>query len=72
MQIHDVERIARLALREVGAGDPPVTVTAVDGDPDRWEISVGGNHPVTLTIRAGAGTTANYVREQIFNQLSGR
>jgi hypothetical protein len=61
MQIQDVERIAKHALRELGAGDPPVTVTATGGD--RWEIVVGGSEPITLTIRAGAGTTANYVRE---------
>jgi len=72
MLVHDVERIARLALRELGAGDLTVMVSAVNDDPDRWEISVGGKNPRTLTIRAGAGTTANYVREQIFNQLSGK
>ena len=71
MQSHDVERIARLALRELGAGDVPVTVTTGD-QPDRWKVDVGGSDPMTLTIRAGAGTTANYVREQIFNQFSGR
>jgi hypothetical protein len=68
MDIQDVERIAKLALRELGAGDPPVTVTAAGGD--RWHIDVGGSQPLTLTIRAGAGTTPNYVREQIFNQFS--
>jgi hypothetical protein len=71
MHIEDVERIARLTLRELGAGDPPVTVTAANS-PDRWQIAVGGSQPMTLTVRAGAGTTANYVREQIFNQVSGR
>jgi len=70
MDIHDVERIAKHALRELGAGDPPVTVTAAGGD--RWQIDVGGTEPITLTIRAGAGTAANYVREQIFTQFSQR
>ena len=70
MDVQDVERIAKHALRELGAGDPPVTVTAAGGD--RWQIDVGGSEPLTLTIRAGAGTTPNYVREQIFNQFSGR
>jgi hypothetical protein len=66
MQPPDLERIAKLALR-----DPPLTITA-DTQPDRWRLSIGGSSPVTLTIRAGSGTTANHIREQIFNQFSGR
>ena len=71
MQPQDLERIAKTALRELGAGDPPLTITA-DAQPDRWRVSVGGSDPATLTIRAGSGTTANHIREQIFNQFSGR
>ena len=71
MEVKDLERIAKTALRELGAGDPPVTVTA-DSQPDRWRIVVGGRDPITLTIRAGKGTTAQYAREQIVNQLAGR
>jgi hypothetical protein len=71
MEPQDLERIAKTALRELGAGDSPVTITA-DGQPDRWRVNVGGSDPATLTIRAGSGTTANHVREQIFNQFSGR
>jgi hypothetical protein len=71
MQPRDLERIAKKALRELGAGDPPLTITA-DEVPDRWRVSVGGSDPVTLTIRAGQGTTANHIREQIFNQFPGR
>jgi hypothetical protein len=71
MQPQDLERIAKRALRELGAGDPPLTITA-DGHPDRWRLSVGGSDPATLTIRAGSGTTANHIREQIFNQFGGR
>jgi hypothetical protein len=71
MQPKDLERIAKAALRELGAGNPPLTVTA-DGQPDRWRVNVGGSDPATLTIRAGSGTTANHVREQIFSQFSGR
>ena len=71
METRDIERIARLVLRELGAGDPPVSVSA-DAQPDRWRIQVGGNDPVTLTIRAGPGTTAQYIREQIFTQVAGR
>ena len=71
MEAQDVERIAKLALRELGAGDPPITVSA-DSQSSRWRIVVGGDEPATLTIRAGSGTTAQYVREQIFNQFAGR
>ena len=71
MQPQDLERIAKTALRELGAGDPPVTITA-DGRPDRWRVDIGGSDPATLTIRAGAGTTAGHIREQIFAQFAGR
>jgi hypothetical protein len=71
MQPQDLERIAKKVLRELGVGDPPLTITA-DAVPDRWRLSVGGSSPATLTIRAGDGTTANHIREQIFNQFSGR
>jgi hypothetical protein len=71
MQPQDLERIAKTALRELGAGDPPLTITA-DGQPDRWRLDIGGSDPATLTIRAGAGTTAGHIREQIFNQFAGR
>ena len=71
MQPKDLERIAKAALRELGAGNPPLTITA-DGQPDRWRVNVGGSDPATLTIRAGSGTTANHVREQIVSQFSGR
>jgi hypothetical protein len=71
MQPQDLERIAKLALRELGAGEPPLTITP-DGQPDRWRLSIGGSDPTTLTIRAGRGTTPNHIREQIFNQFGGR
>lgn len=71
MQPQDLERIAKVALRELGAGDPPLTITA-ESQPDRWRIVVGGNDPATLIIRAGAGTTPQFVREQIVTQFAGR
>ena len=70
MQPLDLERIAKLALRELGVGDPPLTVTA-DRQPDRWRLKIGGSDPMTLTIRAGAGTTPNFIREQIFDSVPG-
>jgi len=71
MDVRELERIARIALRELGAGDCPVAVTP-DTQPDRWRIDVGGTDPVTLNVRAGSGTTAQHVREQIFTQFAGR
>ena len=71
METAELERLARLALRELGGGALPVSVRP-DAKPDQWRIEVGGNEPVTMTIRAGSGTTAQYVREQIFKQFAGR
>jgi hypothetical protein len=71
MDTRELERIARIVMRELGAGDPPIRVTP-DPQPDRWRIEVGGSDPVTFTIRAGPGTTAQFVREQIFTQFAGR
>jgi hypothetical protein len=70
MEATDLERIAKTALRELGAGDPPLTISATENDRDCWRIAVGGSDPRTLTVRAGAGTKANFVREQIFSQFS--
>lgn len=72
MEQQDLERIAKKALRELGVGDPPLTITPADGPPGRWRMKVGGSDPATLTIRAGIGTTPGHIREQIFNQFSGR
>jgi hypothetical protein len=71
MQLQEIERIAKAVLRELGAGDPPITIER-DTRADRWRIDVGGNDPVTLTVRAGSGTTPQFVREQIFTQFSAR
>ena len=71
METRELERITRLVLRELGAGDPPVSVSA-DTQPDRWRIEIGGSQRTTLTIRAGSGTTPQYIREQIFKQFAGR
>lgn len=66
-----MERIAKAVLRELGAGDPPIQISA-DTHPDRWRIEVGGSDPASLVIRAGAGSTAHFIREQIFNQFAAR
>jgi hypothetical protein len=66
-----LERIAKHALRELGAGDVSLTITP-ESRPDRWRVEVGGSVQTTLSIRAGAGTSAQFVRDQIFEQFSGR
>lgn len=71
MTLQDVERIAKHALRELGTGDVPVTVTA-EPQPDRWRVAIGGADRTTMVIRAGAGTSAQFIRDQIFEQFSGR
>jgi hypothetical protein len=71
MDAQDLERIAKLALRELGAGDVPLTVTP-DAPADRWRVEIGGAVQTTLRIRAGAGTSAQFIRDQIFEQFSGR
>ena len=71
MTAQDLERIAKHALRELGAGDVSVTVTPA-AQRNRWQLAIGGSRPTTLSIRAGAGTTPQFIRDQIFEQFSGR
>lgn len=70
MEQQDLERIARIALRELGAPDGLLRVTPA-GQPDRWRVVLEGSMPMTLTIRAGRGTSPQHVREQIFEQFQG-
>jgi hypothetical protein len=67
MDVQELERIARRALRELGAGDVLLTIEA-DREPDRWRIHLPGQACGTLVVRAGRGTTAQHVREQICDQ----
>jgi hypothetical protein len=71
MTEQDLERIARAALRELGAGDVPLMVSAMNGG-DRWQIIVTGTRPRSLHIRAGIGTSAQFIRDQIFEQFERR
>jgi len=66
----DVERIAQATLRELGVVGVVVTVTA-DERPGEWRIDVEGGHgPEHLRVRCGAGSTAQWVRQQIFEQYT--
>jgi hypothetical protein len=70
MTEQDVERIARAALRELGAGEVTLMVSTLNGD--RWEIVIAGKPPRSMRIRAGKGTSAQFVRDQIFEQFERR
>jgi hypothetical protein len=64
----DVERIARASLKELGVFGVNLTVAA-DGAPGHWRIDIQGGHgPARLKIRCGAGSSAQWVRDQIFEQ----
>lgn len=69
MQQQDVERIARVALRELGV-DAADRASVAAGDPaGSWRIAFDGPHgPIELHVKGGAGTTAQWVREQIVQQ----
>jgi hypothetical protein len=68
LEQHDVERIARAAMKELGVFGVVLTITA-DGPPGHWRIDIKGGHgPGSLKIRCGAGSSAQWVRDQIFEQ----
>jgi hypothetical protein len=60
----DVERIARTALKDLGADLSALSVRPVDGRPDEWRIDVRGVR-TPLTITCGQGSSAQWVRSQI-------
>jgi hypothetical protein len=62
----DVERIARLALRELGVTPASLAVVPVAGTPDAYEVEFGGTG--RLKIRCGRGSSAQWIRDQIFEQ----
>lgn len=65
----DVERIARAALKELGVRAPDRATIAQDGASGQWRIDYeGAMGPGHLRIKCGPGTTAQWVREQIFQQ----
>jgi hypothetical protein len=68
MTQEDLERIAKTALRELGAGDVTLVVEPDNGR-DRWLITVAGDISRSLRVRAGKGSSAQFVRDQIFEQF---
>lgn len=66
---HDVERIARTALKELGVMAPDRISVAQDSASGQWRIDYeGAAGPGHMRIKCGPGTTAQWVREQIFQQ----
>lgn len=65
MTQHDLERIARSVLKELGLGDVPLTFEATP-QPGQWRLVVNGRRVI---VRCGPGTTTQFVRNQIFDQL---
>jgi hypothetical protein len=65
----DVERIARAALRELGASVPERAEVTEEDQPGHWRIAFDGAHGrAELRIKGGAGTTPQWIREQIVQQ----
>ena len=68
MEQADVERIARATLKELGVFGATLIIAA-DSQPGHWRIDIQGGHgPGHLKIRCGEGSSAQWVRNQIFEQ----
>ncbi|OFW03841.1 MAG: hypothetical protein A3H96_06575 [Acidobacteria bacterium RIFCSPLOWO2_02_FULL_67_36] len=69
MEQQDVERIARAALKDLGVSASEMTIAAVDGQPGHFRIDItGGRGSSRLKIRCGAGSSPQWVRNQILEQ----
>lgn len=69
MEQQDVERIARAVFKELGVAKVDLTVAPIAGQPGAWRIEFAGTHGTSqLKIKCGSGTTAQWVRQQIFEQ----
>jgi hypothetical protein len=67
----EMERIARAALKELGVSPSDLSIAPVEGQPGHWRIDVkGAGGPSRLKIRCGQGSTAQWVRDQIFDQYN--
>ena len=66
MEQQDVERIARLALKELGVTPVSFSVTPVHTSPGVYEVEFGGAR--TLKVKCGPGSTAQWVRQQVVEQ----
>jgi hypothetical protein len=69
LEQQDVERIARKALKELGVSSSNLTVVQ-GAQPGVWRIEFGDDR--ALKIKCGRGSTAQWVRAQIFEQVLSR
>ena len=68
LEQQDVERIARAAMKELGAHGAVLTINP-DGQAGHWRIDIRGGHgPDHIKIKCGQGSSAQWVRDQIFEQ----
>jgi hypothetical protein len=69
-QRQELERLARAALKELGAQVTAVHASPAANQPGVWEIDFGGPRP--LRLKYGEGSSAQWVRDQIFDQYLAR
>jgi hypothetical protein len=68
---HDVERIARATLKELGVVGAEMKVAPEEGRPGQWRIELKGSPgPNRLKITCGRGSSAQWVRAQIYEQFT--
>jgi hypothetical protein len=65
----DLERIARGALKDLGIPNADFTLTEDRERPGLWCIDLRGADQRQLRIRCSEGTSAQFVREQVFEQF---
>jgi hypothetical protein len=63
---HEVERIARATLRELGVPTMNIKITE-EPQAGQWRVDIEGPHH-HLKIKCGHGSTAQWIRAQIFEQ----
>jgi hypothetical protein len=64
---HEVERIARATLRELGVPTMNIKITE-ESQAGQWRVDIEGPHH-HLKIKCGHGSTAQWIRAQIFEQF---
>ena len=65
MEQQELERIVRATLKELGVATG-VSVVA-DHEPGHWRVAIERTHH-QLKIKCGPGSTAQWVRAQVFEQ----
>lgn len=61
-----MERIAHAALKELGVTPVSFSVTPVHTTPGLYEVQFGGAR--TLKVKCGPGSSAQWIRDQVFEQ----